>query len=166
MFHKLQNFLINGLVSLLLLLILFFPLVNFKINIVSPIFPAFEIIFIYFLVCYYNFTEGKILVAGLFMDQLYSMPSGCNSLAFLIGSIFFKYMSRQFLIKNYTINFMVFFAYAFVILICRYLIFLSLSQYPSIFELIFQYLTTIFSYPLLRIFLDKLLQYSKFNNAK
>jgi hypothetical protein len=139
----------------LILLILVFPLLSFRISVSLSIFPAIEVILIYYFATYYQLTEGKILVLGLFIDQFYSMILGCNSVVFILGNIFIKFIGKWFLIREYVSNFIIFCGYAMIVLFLRYLIYVSISMYPSIFEIIFQYLTTVFSYPLIRIILDK-----------
>ena len=151
---------------LLLGFILVFPLVNFKIHLTSPIFPAVEIGIIYYLICNFNFAEWKILIAGLLIDQMYGLPTGSSSLVLLINNILLKYKGWWVLVKHDLIHFIAFCGYAAITLICRYLIFVSLKQYPSLFELCFQCLTTIFSYPILKSILDRFWQYSKVSNAK
>lgn len=139
-----------------LLLLLLFPLVNFKFGLSSAIFPAFDIIFLYYFSTYYNIKFWQLFIFGIFCDELYSMPFGANSLFFIFADIILAITSKWCLLKRYISNFIIFCGYCLLILCLRYGIYdLYLKQTVNIFEMTFQLLTTIFSYPLIRIFLDK-----------
>ncbi len=143
-----------------LLLGLLFPLISFRIGLISPIFPALEIIFVYYFSTNQHLRIWQIFLIGIFFDQLYSMPIGTNSLVFLLANLLLKFVNRRFLLKAYFINFIIFCGYCLFIFYSRYLILSSKTLYlDSFMPLFFQYLTTVFSYPLVRIPLDKSIEY-------
>ncbi|MGL4226609.1 MAG: hypothetical protein ACRCRR_03225, partial [Rickettsia sp.] len=90
------------------------------------------------------------------------MPIGTNSLVFLSAYIIYKLSSKFFIAKNYLINFVVFCVYCLFILNFKYLLVtikkLEAGGYLIIF---FQFLTTIFSYNVVRLILDAPLNYFK-----
>ncbi|WP_341752219.1 hypothetical protein [Candidatus Tisiphia endosymbiont of Piscicola geometra] len=142
------------------LLLLIFPLENFRINGESIIFPAFEVSLLYYFSTFYHIGFWLIFLAGIIFDQLYSMPIGTNSLVLIIAHIILEFTGKFFVLRSYLTNFIVFCFYYFFILHFRYLLILSkgLSS-EGYFMILMQYLTTIFSYNLLRIPLDKALEY-------
>lgn len=146
-------------------LLLIFPLVSFRINSVTEIFPAFDIILIYYFTIQnfgqnYQLNSLIVFLAGIFFDQLYSLPLGTNSLALLSAHLILKFFPPFFLLNRYITNFILFCFYCFIILNFRYLLIFnkSLSE-PRYLLILFQYLTTIFSYNLITIFLDELSEY-------
>ncbi len=148
--------------ALLCVFIILFPLVSYKINIQSRIFPAMEIIFIYYFMSLYSLNIFSIFFLGLFIDQVSGMPIGTNSLVFLSAYIIYKLSSKFFIAKNYLINFVVFCVYCLFILNFKYLLItikkLEADGYLIIF---FQFLTTIFSYNIVRLIIDSPMNYFK-----
>ncbi|AEK74849.1 hypothetical protein RHHCN13_04345 [Rickettsia conorii subsp. heilongjiangensis] len=148
--------------ALLCFFIILFPLVSYKINIQSRIFPAMEIIFIYYFMSLYSLNIFNIFFFGLFIDQISGMPIGTNSLVFLSAYTIYKLSSKYFVAKNYLINFIVFCVYCLFILNFKYLLItikkLEADGYLIIF---FQFLTTIFSYNIIRLILDSPMNYFK-----
>jgi hypothetical protein len=148
--------------ALLCFFIILFPLVSYKIGIQSRIFPAIEIIFIYYFMSLYSLNIFGIFFLGLLIDQISGMPIGTNSLVFLSAYIIYKLSSKFFIAKNYLINFVVFCVYCLFILNFKYLLVtikkLEADGYLIIF---FQFLTTIFSYNVVRLILDSPLNYFK-----
>lgn len=165
-FKEVAQIVLKLLFILICFFILLFPVMNFKINMESAIFPACEIILIYYFTSFYNLSLWMIFLAGILLDPLYSMPLGTNSLVFLTAHLFFKLAARFFLAKNYLTNFIIFCTYCFIILNLRYLlIFIKNFHSDGYITILFQYLTTIFSYNLIRLLLDYPLDYFK-KNAK
>lgn len=148
--------------ALLCFFIILFPLVSYKINIQSRIFPSMEIIFIYYFMSLYSLNIFSIFFLGLFIDQVSGMPIGTNSLVFLLAYIIYKLSSKFFIAKNYLINFVVFCVYCLFILNFKYLLItikkLEVDGYLIIF---FQFLTTIFSYNIVRLIIDSPMNYFK-----
>jgi hypothetical protein len=137
-----------------------FPLENFRINLASTIFPAFEVILLYYFITYCQPSFLVVFLLGMFFDQLYSMPIGTNSLVFITANIILNFTSKFFLVKNYITNFIIFCFYYFFVLHFRYLLMLikNLTS-QGYLTILMQYFTTIFAYHLLRIPLDKSLEY-------
>jgi hypothetical protein len=150
------QYLLNASGYVVLSMIIIFPLLSFKISASSAIFPALDVIIIYYLVCNCEVRILKILLISPFIDQLYAFPLGCSTVAFIIGQLAFKLVGKWFLVKEYISNFLLFCTYCFVIFTARYFIFTVQGLYLSLFELAFLYLITIFSYPLSQIVLDKI----------
>ncbi|AFB23795.1 hypothetical protein RPL_04790 [Rickettsia rickettsii str. Colombia] len=148
--------------ALLCFFIILFPLVSYKINIQSRIFPAMEIIFIYYFMSLYSLNIFGIFFLGLFIDQISGMPIGTNSLVFLSAYTIYKLSSQYFVAKDYLINFIIFCVYSLFILNFKYLLItikkLEADGYLIIF---FQFLTTIFSYNIIRLILDSPMNYFK-----
>lgn len=149
------QYLLNISGYVIFLLIMIFPLVSFKISASSAIFPALDVIIIFYLVCNCGVRTLKILLISPFIDQLYAFPLGCSTLAYVIGQLVIRLAGKWFLVKEYISNFLLFCAYCFVIFSTRYFIFKTQGLQLSLFELSFQYLVTIFSYPLSQIVLEK-----------
>ncbi|AAU04022.1 hypothetical protein [Rickettsia typhi] len=148
--------------ALLCFCIILFPLMSYKINIQSRIFPAMEIIFIYYFMSLYSLNILSIFFLGLLIDQISGVPIGTDSLVFISANIIYKLSSKYFLAKNYLINFVVFCVYCLFILNFKYLLVtikhLDAEGYLIIF---FQFLTTIFSYNIIRLILDSPMNYFK-----
>ncbi|WP_422229364.1 hypothetical protein [Rickettsia endosymbiont of Halotydeus destructor] len=163
-FKEIAQIVLKLLFILICFFILLFPVINFKINLESVIFPACEIILIYYCTSLYGLSLGIIFLAGILCDSLYSMPLGTNSLVFLTAHLLFKLAARFFLVKNYLTNFIIFCVYCFFILNFRCLL-VSIKKLNSddYVIVLFQYLTTIFFYNLIRFLLDPPLDYFKKN---
>ena len=144
------------------LLLIIFPLENFRINLDNVIFPAFEVILLYYFVSLYSLNFLLIFLTGILFDQLYSMPLGTNSLVFVVAHLILKFCGKFFSTKEYLTNFILFcFYYLFVLHFRAILILTKGLVIQGYLAMLFQYLTTICSYSLLRIPLDKSLEYFK-----
>ena len=143
-------------------LLITFPLENFRINWDSPIFPAFEVILLYYFSSFYSLGLLWIFIIGIFFDQLSSVPLGTNSLVFVITHLILRFGKQFFPTREYLTNFVFFCLYYLLILHFKALL-MTIKGFAiqGYLTLIFQYLTTIFSYSLLRIPLDKALEYFK-----
>jgi|GEM_PF-786690 len=146
--------------ALLCFFIILLPWISYKIGIQSKIFPALEIIFIYYFMTLYSLNMLGIFLIGLFIDQVSGMPLGINSLVFVLAYLIFKLSAKFFAVKSYLTNFIVFCVYCLFIINFKYLLVtiknLEIDGYLTIF---FQCLTTIFSYNLVRLILDSPLNY-------
>lgn len=148
--------------ALLCFFIILFPEFAYKIGIKSRIFPALEIIFIYYFMTLYSLNMLGIFLIGLMLDQVNSMPFGASSLVFLTAYVILKLSSRFFAVKNYLVNFIVFCIYCLFVLNFKYLLVsVKKLEIDGYLTLLFQYLTTIFSYNLVRLVLDSPLSYFK-----
>ncbi|WPY01330.1 hypothetical protein Trichorick_01240 [Candidatus Trichorickettsia mobilis] len=162
MFKKLFNIFIILCFIISLFLLLLLPLVLYRLGIESEIFPALEIIIIYYFSLNYQIKYWQIFIIGIFLDQLYHFPIGTSAVTFLLTNLLLNKLRIWLVIRTSTINFIVFCSYAFLALVIRYLIFTSkISSSLNLVTILFQYLTTIFSYPLFMILFDKSLLYLK-----
>lgn len=162
MLKTILQYLLSTIGYAILLLALIFPLASFKVLASSAVFPAIDVIIIYYFVCYHRMGMIKILLISVFIDQLYGLPLGCSTAAFICGSLSLKLASKWFLVKEYVSNMLLFCSYCFVIFAVRYLTFIIVQKGDvSLFELTFQYLISIFSYPIARALLDRI--YPLFN---
>ncbi|HJD64220.1 MAG TPA: hypothetical protein LFW13_04390 [Rickettsia endosymbiont of Sericostoma sp.] len=140
------------------LLLVIFPLENFRINTETVIFPAFEVSLLYYFATFYHIGFWLIFLVGIIFDQLYSMPIGTNSLVLVTAHIILQFAGKFFIVRSYLTNFLIFGLYYFFILHFRYLLILTKGLYSQGYlTMLMHYLTTIFSYNLLRIPLDKAL---------
>jgi len=88
------------------------------------------------------------------------MPLGINSLVFLLAAMGFEPVSKITVIREDITNFIVFCGYALVILLSRAMIMPDKSNGGTMAVIIlFQYFTTIFSYPLVKFFFRKFGKY-------
>lgn len=122
----------------------------------SEIFPAFDLIIIYYLSTYHNMQYWHLFIAGIFIDQLYNFPMGISSLTFILSYHGLNLLSRWFLLKHYLTNVVIFSIYSLFIIISRYLIVtIKSTHYIEGISVLFYFLTTIFAYPIMFIMLDK-----------
>jgi len=146
--------------SILYLSILFIlPFEWYKIAPYSEIFPAFDLIIIYYISTHNNIKYWHLFIAGIFIDQLYYLPIGISSLTFILAHQGLKLLSRWIFLKDYQTNLAIFCIYSLVIIISRYLIVtIKSSHYIEGFAITFYFLTTIFSYPIMYILIKKPIQ--------
>ena len=151
--HKfILKFIINIISLCCLWLIFILPSQWYKIGPFGEILPAFEIIIIYYFCTYHELKDWHLFIIGIIIDQIYMFPPGTSPLTLILGNIFLIYFNRWFLLRNYFTNLATFYGYSAFIIIARYLIIFIKSDYPlEGTAIIFYYLTTIFSYPLLSI---------------
>lgn len=141
-------------------LILFLPLVSFRIGLVMVIFPALEIILVYYFASNRQLKLFAVFAIGLLFDQLYAMPIGTNSLTFVLAHHCLKSAGRWYRLNNYLTNFIIFWGYCLLIFSGRYVILTSKGLHTDHLSImVFQYITTIFFYPLLSILLLKSCKY-------
>lgn len=141
------------------LLALIMPLENSWLNEGTIILPSCEIILLYYFATIYHINFGVLFLIGIVFDQLYGMPIGTNSVVLISAHMLLKLLGKYFVLRSYLTNFIIFCLYYFYIIHFRYLLIiikgLTIQGY---FVMIMQYLTTIFSYNLLRIPFDKSLE--------
>ena len=117
---------------------------------VGEIFPAFDMMIIYYFSSYKTIRYWILFLIGIILDQIYGLPLGTSSLAYILANLILNYASRWFILQKYLTNILVFCAYSLFIICFRYLVFTISYQYS--FEglsIYFYYLTTILSYPIL-----------------
>ncbi len=132
------------------------PFQWYKIGPYSEIFPAFDLIIIYYLSTYSNIKYWHLFLIGLIIDQLCNLPVGINSMLFILSYKVLKISSQWFILKNYKTNIIIFTMYSFIIALSRYLTVTVKSTYHiEGSSIIFYYLTTIFSYPAMYFAIQK-----------
>lgn len=140
-------------------LICLVPLKLYKlglIDIFGQIFPALDVVIIYYFSTYTNVRYWMLFIIGIILDHVYQLPVSLNSFIFITSNILLNYISRWFILKDEITNVFIFYAYSGVIIGFRYIIFLTKNNYGlEGFSIYFYYLTTIFSYPILRFLIHK-----------
>lgn len=141
---------------LFIALIALFPLFSFRVPVDSTIFPALDIIFIYYLTTYHSMKYLHLLIITIYFDQIYAMPIGSNLIAFITINLLLQLINKKVSLKSYLINNFIFYVYCAFALCVKYLILVIMNGniYVDIFRALLQYLTTIFIYPLMVLFLD------------
>lgn len=145
--------------GLYILLICLIPLKLYKlglINMCGEIFPAVDVIVIYYFSTYTTIRYWILFIIGIIIDQIYQVPIGLNSFVFITVNLILNYASSWFILKDEVTNILIFCAYSLLIIGFRYIIFLTKNNYgfggTSVY---FYYLTTVFSYPILRFLIHK-----------
>lgn len=157
---------IKTLTLIVLLLLLMLPVVGYKFNCPTDIFPAVEIIVMFYFGSHFTLSSWQAFLIGLFFDQLYLMPLGTNALIFLIGTFSLEIIKKLIYIKEYATNCCIFFGYALLIILVRAGV--MMSKEGAIFYLapiFFQYLTTVFLYPIVKVIFDKFSRLKERNAA-
>lgn len=120
------------------------------------IFPAFDLIIVYYLSTYKNVKNWHLFFLGLLIDQLYQMPLGANSLSLIIANLLLDQSRSRFFLKDYYTNISIFCAYSMFIIASRFLIVtIDSTHYIQGISVYFYYFTTIFSYPIMKILIGK-----------
>lgn len=135
--------------------LLLLPLFTFKLELDSEIFPAMEIIIVYYLYSNYQIKYWLWLLGGILIDQLYNMPTGTGSLSFILTNLILRTQISKYL-SNYLLDFLTFSGYCLIVMVLRYFITMSLYEHlPNLYALVFQYLSTVFLYPILKTLFDR-----------
>lgn len=143
-------------------ILLIFPLVSFKFGIYAKVLPLFEVIYLYYFIN--TFKAGVFIqfLFGIFIDEINCMPIGSNSFGFLASLLCIRLFQKYFSLKNEINNLCAFFLYLLVFMSCRYFIMcFKLGYMAHVHYMVFQYLTTAFSYPIIKLVLDKAMGYAK-----
>jgi cell shape-determining protein MreD len=74
----------------------------------NEIFPAIDIVIIYYFSSYAKVRYWMIFFVGLILDQLYHMPTGSNSLIIITVNLALSYSNRWFVLKDEITNIVVF----------------------------------------------------------
>lgn len=120
------------------------------------IFPAFDLIIIYYLNTYKTVKNWHLFLLGLLIDQLYQMPLGTSSLSLIIANLLLDQSRSRFLLKDYYTNIGMFCAYSMFIIASRFLIVtIDSTHHIQGNSVYFYYFTTIFSYPIMKILIGK-----------
>lgn len=156
--NQTKIFLISILAIGAIILLLFLPLMIFRFGVVSEIFPAVEIMIVYYISLNYKIRYWHLFLVGIVVDQFYYFPLGLSSLTFILANILLEKLRKLVLLKALVIHFIVFCTYVLFVMSCRYLLIFDKNFYPpNVIVIFFQSCTTIFSYPILKKFFDKFL---------
>ncbi len=140
-------------------LICLIPLKLYKLNLMyvfDEIFPAIDIVIIYYFSSYAKVRYWMIFFIGLILDQLYQMPTGSNSLIIITVNLVLSYSNRWFVLKDEITNIVVFSIYSFFIISFKEIIFLKKNDYNfQGLSIYFYYITTFLSYPILKFLIHK-----------
>ena len=128
----------------------------------SEIFPAFDLIIIYYLSTYKRVKNWQLFLVGLLLDQLYQIPIGASSLTLIIANLGLNQSKTRLFIKGYYANLGIFCVYSLFVVSIRYLrVTIESTHHIEGDTIYFYYFTTIFSYPLMQIFIKKPLKLIK-----
>jgi hypothetical protein len=156
MYRFISKLIINLLALSYLWIIFILPFQWYKIGPFGEIFPAFDIIIIYYISTYHSLKYWQLFIIGMAIDQLHVLPPGTSSLAFILGNMGLNYFSKWFLVRKYFTNLAVFCGYSAFIILIRYLIVSIKSTYLiEGYATIFYFLTTIFFYPILSALIER-----------
>lgn len=159
MANVVQIFLTKVLIALYLTLLFLLPLQWHKINSYGEIFPALDIIIIYYIMTYYHPKNWHLFIYGLLVDKLYNFPLGSSALILILSYQVLKLLTHWFMLRDYFTNLVIFYSYSFLIILSRYILITIKS--PHSLEgtvILFYFLTTIFAYPIMRILIEKPIQ--------
>ncbi len=126
------------------------------VNIFDGIFPAIDIVILYYFSSYSGIRYWLLFIIGIILDQIYQMPIGSNSLVFITANVALSYANRWFVLKDEITNIIVFGVYSFFVVSFRELIFLVKNDYNiQGVSIYFYYITTFLSYPTLKFLIQK-----------
>lgn len=122
----------------------------------SEIFPAFDLIIIYYISTYKSIKNWHLFLLGLLIDQLYQIPLGASSLSLITANLLLNQGKSKFFLKDYYTNISIFCLYSLLVISFRFLIVtIKSSYYIQGISIYFYYLTTIFSYPIIKMLIEK-----------
>ncbi len=149
--------LFSTLFSIIYLVLLFvLPFEWHRISNYSEIFPAFDLIIIYYLSTYKKLKYWHLFLLGLLVDQLYHFPFGASPLALILANLGLNILSKKLLLKEYSINLAIFCGYSsFIILTRCLLVTIKSTHHIEGLGIYFYFLTTIFAYPVMCILIKK-----------
>ena len=122
----------------------------------SEIFPAFDLAIIYYIITYKSIKNWHLFLLGLLIDQLYQIPLGASSLSLIIANLLLNQVRSKFFLKDYYTNISIFCVYSMFVISCKFLIVtIKSTYYIQGISIYFYYLTTIFSYPIIKMLIEK-----------
>jgi cell shape-determining protein MreD len=137
-------------------LFIILPFEVFKFGLHSEIFPALDLIIIYYFTTYRKMEVWQLFITGFALDPFYGMPIGTNSLILMLANFLLIYFGKGLSLKKYIINVSIFAAYGFIVILLRYIAMTITGSYGMEgYSIYFYFLTTIFSYPAVKILIDK-----------
>lgn len=156
MFNFIARFITIPSASLYLGILFIMPFQWYRISSYSEIFPAFDLIIIYYLSTYKKVQYWHLFLLGLLIDQLYHLPVGISSLAFIVANFGLNILNKKLLLKEYLTNLAVFCGYSIFIIFARYLLItIKSTHHIEGLAVYFYFLTTIFSYPIMCILIEE-----------
>lgn len=159
MYKKIIKTLLNTIFGIYVFLLFIIPTQVYQLEISTfwgEIFPAIDIMIIYYFSSYKNTNYYLLFLIGMIIDQIYQTPIGTNSLVFIIANLGLLYINKWFALKEELTNIMIFCGYSLVVIIFRYLICAVHYKYNLIgLSICFYYLTTVTAYPLFRSLIHK-----------
>lgn len=156
MFKFAQKIVILSTIIFLLFVLLSLPFQWYKIGYYNEIFPALDLIAIYYLSTHKNLQYFHLFIIGLAIDRFYCFPIGTNSTTLVICHFMLLTISRWFIIKDYITNIITFCVYSIFATTIRYFLITIISAYHiDGYSIYFYLLTTIFSYPIIYFFIEK-----------
>lgn len=127
-----------------------------SINPIDNISPAIDIILIYHFSGDSKIQYWVLFIIGMVIDQVYGMPSGSNSLIFMILNLFLSYSSYWFNLRDKFMSILAFGFYNFLIICSRCIVFIIKNNYaPKGFEVLKYYLVTFLFYLVLKFLIRK-----------
>ena len=133
-----------------LLIIFMLPFQWYRISAAGEIFPAIDLIFIYYLSTYKHLKYWQLFLAGLIIDQLYQLPLGISSLSLMAANFGLYIISTWLLLRDYFTNLAIFCVYSLFIIAVRYLLVtINSTHHIEGMAIYFYFLTTIFAYPII-----------------
>lgn len=122
----------------------------------SEIFPAFDLIIIYYISTYKSIKNWHLFLLGLLIDQLYQIPIGTSSISLIIANLSLNQSRSKFFLKGYYTNIGIFCVYSMLVISLRFLIVtIKSAHYIQGISVYFYYFTTIFSYPIIKMLIKK-----------
>ena len=156
MFKLILTLLMQAGIALYLVIVFIMPFQWYRIAAYSEIFPAFDLIVIFYFSTYNRVKYWHLFIIGLLVDQLYMLSIGTSPLAFLIANFGLNTVNKWFLLKNHFTNLVVFCGYSLFIIIVRYFIVtVKSTHHIEGIAVYFYFLTTIFSYPIICLLIEK-----------
>jgi hypothetical protein len=156
MYKLLPKFLAYFIIFFFLATILLMPFNWHYIGSYSEIFPAFDLIMIYYVSTYIQIKNWHLFLVGLLLDQLYKLPFGTNSLTLILGNLLLIQSASWLILKNYYTNIGVFYLYSLFVISGRFIIVtINSDYYIQGIGIYFYYCTTVFSYPIVKTSLNK-----------
>jgi cell shape-determining protein MreD len=121
------------------------------VGIITEIWPAMELILLFYISVNRRLDYVTCLLAGLVCDQLQSVTLGINAILFISGEYMVRIANSYFnSCKDYLINLLIFYAYALLLIVAKSILVTATSASTlDMLTSLFYFLTTIFSYPLI-----------------
>ena len=122
------------------------------------IFPALDLIIIYYLTVQKKLYNRHLFFIGIFLDGLYIVPLGIHSFILISANIILEYLRRYFAVKGYQTDLLIFSLYCAVAMTIKYILLTIVGEnYIEGISIIFYYLTTILIYPLSHLILNRII---------